>query len=251
MNEPQGQLAGPAEVAPLGRRERHKVEIRERLFRAAIDLYMTRGIQATTVADITEAADVGKGTFFNYFPTKEHIVAEHYGRQTRHVEAALKAIRGGESYRDAMSRLRSQVWREARSPAFTRSFLLALVSNQAVFDMALPHLETTRRINAELITIGQQQGEVRNDFEASELARALQHLAFGSALFWLCRTESPLEELLLSNIELLLAPRNAPAPVIADSAATRVVGRPKRTRRRNKPPLSKPRARRAASQRAR
>ena len=43
-----------------GRRERHKAEIRERLFRAAIDLYMTRGLQATTVSDITEAADVGK-----------------------------------------------------------------------------------------------------------------------------------------------------------------------------------------------
>src|SRR5687768_386466 len=79
--------------ATAGRRERHKAEIRERLFRTAIDLYMTRGLQATTVKEITEAADVGKGTFFNYFPTKEHILAEHYTRQPRHAAEALRLIR--------------------------------------------------------------------------------------------------------------------------------------------------------------
>ena len=248
MNEP----ANSRESRTSGRRERHKAEIRERLFRAAIDLYMTRGLQATTVRDITEAADVGKGTFFNYFPTKEHVVAEHYGRQKRHSEEALKAIRAGESYRLAMDRARRRAWHEARSPAFTRSFLLALVSNQAVFDMALPHLEETRRINAELIAIGQQQGEVRTDFPAAELARALQHLAFGSALFWLCRTDSPLEDLLLSNVDLLLAPRKAAAvAVAADRAATPVVPRVKRTRPKSKLSASKPGMRPGRSQRTR
>jgi AcrR family transcriptional regulator len=233
-----------------GRRERHKAEIRERLFRTAIDLYMTRGLQATTVSDITEAADVGKGTFFNYFPTKEHVVAEHYARQSRHAEEALEAIRAGESYRMAMDRARRRAWHEARSPAFTRSFLLALVSNQAVFDMALPHLEQTRRKNAELIEIGQKQGEVRSDFPAAELARALQHLAFGSALFWLCRPESPLEELLLSNVDLLLAPREASPNVAADPRKVRVAGRSSTAAGRSKPAPAKRRVTRA-TQRAR
>ena len=235
-----------------GRRERHKAEIRERLFRTAIELYMTRGLQATTVHDITEAADVGKGTFFNYFPTKEHVVAEHYARQSRHAEEALEAIRAGESYRMAMDRARRLAWHEARSPAFTRSFLLALVSNQAVFDMALPHLEQTRRKNAELIEIGQKQGEVRSDFPAAELARALQHLAFGSALFWLCRPESPLEELLLSNVDLLLAPRNAQTAVAADRSDARGRSRPPQASRQPKSAApTKRRARAADAERRR
>src|SRR5580658_1723525 len=58
-----------------GRRERHRAETRDRLFRAALQLFAERGFLKTTVEDITEAADVGKGTFFNYFPTKEHILA--------------------------------------------------------------------------------------------------------------------------------------------------------------------------------
>jgi hypothetical protein len=57
-----------------GRRERRTVETRESLFRAALDLFARKGFTETTVEDITEAADVGKGTFFNYFPSKDHIL---------------------------------------------------------------------------------------------------------------------------------------------------------------------------------
>ncbi len=57
-----------------GRRERRSAETRERLFRAASDLFAKKGFSETTVEDITEAADVGKGTFFNYFPSKDHIL---------------------------------------------------------------------------------------------------------------------------------------------------------------------------------
>ena len=59
----------------MGRRERHREETRQRLFDAALKLFAERGYLETTVEDITEAADVGKGTFFNYFPTKEHVLA--------------------------------------------------------------------------------------------------------------------------------------------------------------------------------
>ena len=57
------------------RRERRREETRECIFRAALKLFAERGVFATTVEDITEAADVGKGTFFNYFPSKEHVLA--------------------------------------------------------------------------------------------------------------------------------------------------------------------------------
>ncbi len=62
------------------RRERRRLETRERIYRAALQIFAERGYLETTVEDITEAADVGKGTFFNYFPTKEHVLAT-YGEQ--------------------------------------------------------------------------------------------------------------------------------------------------------------------------
>src|SRR5258708_28539896 len=56
------------------RPQRRSAEIRERLFRAALELFAQKGFSETTVEDITETADVVKGTFFNYFPSKDHIL---------------------------------------------------------------------------------------------------------------------------------------------------------------------------------
>jgi AcrR family transcriptional regulator len=58
----------------MDRRERKKQETRQRLIESAWDLFQERGYDHTTVHDITEAADVAKGTFFNYFSTKEAII---------------------------------------------------------------------------------------------------------------------------------------------------------------------------------
>jgi AcrR family transcriptional regulator len=60
----------------FSRRERRKQETRAALLRAAMHLCRERGIYGTRVADITERADVGKGVFYNYFDTKEALIAE-------------------------------------------------------------------------------------------------------------------------------------------------------------------------------
>src|SRR6202453_5340262 len=75
------------------RRERRRVEIREKLFRAALRLFAERGYLETTVEDITDAADVGKGTFFNYFPTKEHVLATYGEQRVAAIERALHKAR--------------------------------------------------------------------------------------------------------------------------------------------------------------
>ena len=58
----------------MGRRERRAEQTRVKLFRCALRLIARRGISNVTVEEITEAADVGKGTFFNYFQSKEHVL---------------------------------------------------------------------------------------------------------------------------------------------------------------------------------
>jgi AcrR family transcriptional regulator len=39
-----------------------------------MSLFLERGFDATTIEDITEAADVSKRSFFDYFPSKEEVV---------------------------------------------------------------------------------------------------------------------------------------------------------------------------------
>ena len=65
-----GRPGNPPTQAP-GRRARRQAEIRARLLAAGMTVFSRRGIEEATIAQITEAADVGFGTFYLYFPTKE------------------------------------------------------------------------------------------------------------------------------------------------------------------------------------
>jgi AcrR family transcriptional regulator len=78
-----------------GKRDRKKREVFEALYEAAIDLFEDMGYEAVTVADITRAAGVAKGTFFNHFPSKADILAEWYRR------LVADAVTPGDSPADA------------------------------------------------------------------------------------------------------------------------------------------------------
>lgn len=69
-----GPLAKAGQAAPPGRRERRKLEVRRRMLEAAEALFEERGVQAATVAEICERADVAHKTFFNHFPAKNDLV---------------------------------------------------------------------------------------------------------------------------------------------------------------------------------
>ncbi len=60
----------------LSRRERRKLEVRSRIFDAAAELFAERGFDVTKVADVCERADVAHKTFFNHFPSKQHLLRE-------------------------------------------------------------------------------------------------------------------------------------------------------------------------------
>src|SRR4030095_6692086 len=56
-----------------GRVARRRLETRARLVRAARELMARKGVGATSIQEITEAADVGFGSFYNHFDSKETI----------------------------------------------------------------------------------------------------------------------------------------------------------------------------------
>jgi AcrR family transcriptional regulator len=60
----------------LTRRERRKLEMRERIVEAAQTLFEGQGFQETRVADICDRADIAQKTFFNHFPTKLDLLRE-------------------------------------------------------------------------------------------------------------------------------------------------------------------------------
>jgi AcrR family transcriptional regulator len=66
-----------------------KTATRRRIVEAAIDLFRSQGFDATTTRDIARSAEIATGTLFNYFDTKEAIVAELAGEALAKARAAL------------------------------------------------------------------------------------------------------------------------------------------------------------------
>ena len=62
--------------AQLTRVERRKEKTRRTLGEVALGLFYERSIYWTKIEDITQGADVGKGTFYQYFETKEALIQE-------------------------------------------------------------------------------------------------------------------------------------------------------------------------------
>ncbi|MCM2411659.1 TetR/AcrR family transcriptional regulator [Streptomyces sp. RKAG290] len=98
-----------------GLRERKKRQTRQHLSDVATGLFLERGFDAVTIAEIAEAADVSVNTVYNYFPAKEDLFLD---RSRGIVDRLSRYVRGrdrGESAADAVLReLRIQV--ESVSP---------------------------------------------------------------------------------------------------------------------------------------
>jgi AcrR family transcriptional regulator len=73
MNE-RGTVGSP--MPEPGRRERKKQATRQHIAMTAVRLFLERGFDDVSVAEIADAADVSKVTVFNYFPSKTDMVFE-------------------------------------------------------------------------------------------------------------------------------------------------------------------------------
>jgi AcrR family transcriptional regulator len=94
--KPGGRAAKPRPAS--GRRAQSKQEIRERIVKAALSLFQTKGFDATTTRAIARKAGIAEGTVFNYFKSKDDI-ALHFFEQE--VDQAMTAVRENPRLRKA------------------------------------------------------------------------------------------------------------------------------------------------------
>ncbi|WP_329005738.1 TetR/AcrR family transcriptional regulator [Kribbella sp. NBC_00709] len=87
----------------LGLRERKKRESRRRIADIASGLFIERGFDNVTIAEVAEAASVARMTVFNYFPRKEDLFLD---RQADLVDDLSRAIRDREPSESVVAAVR-------------------------------------------------------------------------------------------------------------------------------------------------
>ena len=179
----------------LSRRDRKAAETRVRLFRCALQLFSQRGFSNVTVEDITEAADVGKGTFFNYFESKDHVLGVMAEIQIGKVREALaQAETGKESVRAVLQHMYQRLAEEpGRSPDLARTLISSFLASEQVRKLVDGHMAGGRRFVSQILEIGQDRGEIDPRLKPEQLAILLQQTFLGTILLWSLRGDPSLK----------------------------------------------------------
>lgn len=170
----------------MGRRERRAAETRLRLFRCALQLFAARGFPNVTVEEITEAADVGKGTFFNYFESKDHVLGVMAEIQLGKVkDAASRAPLSKQPIYAVLRRLAQRLAEEpGRSPGLARAFISSFLTSPSVREILKRNMQEGRKAIGGLIVEGQRRGEIDPRLKPAKAALQFLQMCIGSVLLW-------------------------------------------------------------------
>lgn len=162
----------------MGPRSVDREQKREKLLDAAAKVFSERGFKRTTMAEVARRADVGKGTVYEYFESKESLfleLFEWYCRtslqaavppegESATAEASLRAFGRGTVQVILASweffPLTMEFWSEASQ---TRQ-------REGLFKVMREMYEGYREVVVEILRAGQQSGEFRKDLDLEALA---------------------------------------------------------------------------------
>jgi len=171
----------------LGLRERKKLRTRRALADAASRLFLERGYDATTVADIAAAADVSTRTFFSYFPSKEDVLFADTDERIEALSAAFERGAGDEPRLDLLRRtvvelilptlqIRQQGWR-------TR--LQLVMTTPALRATAIQRLFAAEQTVTDMIVAEMGGGTDEGEVEATAIAGAMLGAVRAVAMRWM------------------------------------------------------------------
>lgn len=161
-------------------------QTRERIYRAALGCFEKKGLDETTVAEIAEAADVGKGTFFTYFPTKESVFAEVSAELVDQMTARLdEASAQGAPFESRVAAYFAPAiaW-HARHPVLSRAMLAAFMRDAAYASADRPVQQRLYERLGRLLAEAQAKGEIGAGTAIESAVAALGGTYFGSLGAW-------------------------------------------------------------------
>jgi AcrR family transcriptional regulator len=168
---------------PISLRERKKARTRRALVEAALRLFAERGFEATTVAEIAEAADVSPRTFFTYFPAKEDVLFADAQDRIDRLRDALAKRTPDESLLDALRRAAREIVADQSFRAEEqRAHMQVIGANPALGARALQDLLAAEQVVAAAIAddLGVDQTDLQPQVAAAAAVNALR----GAFMTW-------------------------------------------------------------------
>lgn len=173
-------------------REKKKIETKNRIFEVSGKLFKEKGFETTTIDEITKEAGIAKGTFFNYFPTKESLIL-YFAEQKADLIYALKEEEE-ESLTHLPTKERIKKFLVAMAESYEKDkdlTKLLFMEYRRYIEISRPELNKERSPHYRLIKVlldlleeGITKGDVRNT-DTRIAAETLNALYFHTLMMWL------------------------------------------------------------------
>lgn len=170
----------------LSKREAKKLQSKHTIINCAIALFSQRGLKDTSIADIMQEANLGIGTFYNYFQSKDDLLSSllsQIGYDIRQYFLKTKAEKKSEAeVLNAIVLYSADVLERNR---FILPLFMRAVDKSA---LAAPYHKMNKTpmpfkdLFDEIIQAGQKNGEFRTDIPA-EIITEMFHSLFQTASF--------------------------------------------------------------------
>jgi AcrR family transcriptional regulator len=169
---------------------------------AALRLFGEHGYDATTVKDITDAAGVAKGTFFNYFDTKEAVLPAIAAHRLEQLEAVLTPEQGAPS--SPIARIKLALRLVAEDPLCEKQLAHQLFAAMMHRREVGPG-HALRDLLTQQVRQAQTVGEIRPELDPLYLAGVIRSLFFQRLAMWHHgHCPAPLPQLIDGLVDLLL-----------------------------------------------
>jgi AcrR family transcriptional regulator len=186
--DPHPAAAGVVDLPAVSTRTRKRHERRDRVYAAAIALFVERGFADTSMDDIAARADLARTTVFNHFPRKALFLEEWARRRRERAAHAIEdAARSSRPLREVLGRYFTGL---AAVNAETRTETTALMSlSLKVNDVFRGH--TLGHDLAELITASGEP--LRPTTDAAQVGRLLALGYYSAVVRWIQVEPAPFD----------------------------------------------------------
>jgi AcrR family transcriptional regulator len=171
----------------LTRRARKKAAAREQIIAVAIELFSRHGLEGVTVEHIADVADLGKGTIYNYFKTKEDIVVAYMVEKEKEVQARLSGLMKmkGTLASILTEYIRLQFRLKRPYHRFVRIFLGQMFLHTEAFIPYMLDMQKAIDPNLEALFDGLKKRELlRQDLATPELINTFKTVHLGLTALW-------------------------------------------------------------------
>ncbi|MFK4083506.1 TetR/AcrR family transcriptional regulator [Kribbella sp. NPDC020789] len=194
-----------AEAGPLGRRERSKAALRERLLVAAMAAFAEKGYRAATIDEIAERADVARATAFNHFPRKEDFLLALILQRRETVMSRLGHYleSGDRTVIEAIGDLVRELGRWWDSDRELNQAMMRAVLHSGVMATAGSH--ASGLVFGRAIATGQERGEINPDLDPIAVGNVIFDGYLGILYRWgLGEVSIPLEQAFGTVLEIVV-----------------------------------------------